>query len=169
MLLVDGVLDECLSRVLWEFNNQDWKISILFKTSRCNIPLGEGRFRWAPWRNQWMTRDAGDGHDILRKASPRLKETDGYFQDPRLTCTATSHYGLWLGWTTRRLWTGGASRCRRTVGMDGHRQGFRGTRWKTMFWSSGLQTPWSERTKPEAIKSCGERVRNSAEYSNLID
>ena len=24
-----------------------------------------------------MTRDAGDGHDILRKASPRLEETDG--------------------------------------------------------------------------------------------
>ena len=109
------------------------------------------------------------GHVILRKASPRLKETDGYFQDPRLTCTATSHYGLWLGWTTRRLWTGGASRCRRTVGLDGHRQGFRGTRWKTMFWSSGLQTPWSARTYLEVIKPCGERVQNSAEYSNLID
>ena len=31
-----------------------------------------------------MTRDAGDGHDILRKASPRLKEMDGYFQDQSL-------------------------------------------------------------------------------------
>ena len=27
-----------------------------------------------------MTRDAGDGHDILRKASPRLKGTDGDFK-----------------------------------------------------------------------------------------
>ena len=34
----------------------------------------------APWRNQWMTRDAGEGHDILRKASPRLEETDGGFK-----------------------------------------------------------------------------------------
>ena len=25
-------------------------------------------------------RDAGDGHDILRKASPRLEETDGDFK-----------------------------------------------------------------------------------------
>lgn len=56
-------------------------------------------------------------HDILQKFSPRLKETKGYFQDLSLTCTATSYYGLWLGWTTRRLWTGGASRCRRTVGF----------------------------------------------------
>ena len=150
------------------FNNQD-RLSQDFSRPRDAMQLWVKDSWSAPWRNQWMTRDAGDGHDILRKASPRLKETDGYFQDPRLTCTATSHYGLWLGWTTRRLWTGGASRCRRTVGMDGHRQGFRGTRWKTMFWSSGLQTPWSARTYTEAIKSCGERVQNSAEYSNLID
>ncbi|KAI4996971.1 hypothetical protein ZWY2020_052313 [Hordeum vulgare] len=27
-----------------------------------------------------MTRDAGDGHEILRKASPRLEETDGGFK-----------------------------------------------------------------------------------------
>ena len=27
-----------------------------------------------------MTWDAGDGHDILRKASPRLEETDGGFK-----------------------------------------------------------------------------------------
>ena len=27
-----------------------------------------------------MTRDAGDGHDILRKASPRLEETDEDFK-----------------------------------------------------------------------------------------
>ena len=27
-----------------------------------------------------MARDAGDGHDILRKASPRLEETDGDFK-----------------------------------------------------------------------------------------
>ena len=165
---VDGISVECITRVMrgW-LNNQD-RLRQDFQDLGRNATLGEGRLIGS-LENPVDDPGCWRGHDILRKASPRLKETDGYFQDPRLTCTATSHYGLWLGWTTRRLWTGGASRCRRTVGMDGHRQGFRGTRWKTMFWSSGLQTPWSARTYTEAIKSCGERVQNSAEYSNLID
>ena len=137
---VDGISVECITRVMrgW-LNNQD-RLRQDFQDLGRNATLGEGRLIGS-LENPVDDPGCWRGHDILRKASPRLKETDGYFQDPRLTCTATSHYGLWLGWTTRRLWTGGASRCRRTVGMDGHRQGFRGTRWKTMFWSSGLQTP----------------------------
>ena len=148
-------------------NNQD-RLRQDFQDLGRNATLGEGRLigslekpvedpGW--WRRPWH----------LAESFTQARRDGRRLPDPRLTCTATSHYGLWLGWTTRRLWTGGASRCRRTVGLDGHRQGFRGTRWKTMFWSSGLQTPWSARTYTEAIKSCGERVQNSAEYSNLID
>ena len=89
-------------------NNQD-RLRQDFQGLGRNATLGEGRLIGS-LENPVDARDAGGGHDILRKASLRLKETDGYFQDPRLTCTATSHYGLWLGWTTWWLWTGGATR-----------------------------------------------------------
>ena len=85
-------------------------------------------------------------HDILRKASPRLKETEEYFMPGSLPVQPQVTMGSGLvdlscdsGWD-------GASRCRTTVGLDEHRTVVRGTLRKTMFRSSCSQTPWSART-----------------------
>ena len=84
-------------------------------------------------------------HDILRKASPRLKETEEYFMLGSLPVQPQVTMGSGLvdlscdsGWD-------GASRCRTTVGLDEHRTVVRGTLRKTMFRSSCSQTPWSAR------------------------
>ena len=80
-------------------------------------------------------------HDILRKASPRLKETEEYFMPGSLPVQPQVTMGSGLvdlscdsGWD-------GASRCRTTVGLDEHRTVVRGTLRKTMFRSSCSQTP----------------------------
>ena len=80
-------------------------------------------------------------HDILRKASPRLKETEEYFMPGSLPVQPQVTMGSGLvdlscdsGWD-------GASRCRTTVGLDEHRTMVRGTLRKTMFRSSCSQTP----------------------------
>ena len=59
--------------------------------------------------------------DIMRKAPPRLKETEEYFMPGSLPVQPQVIMGSGLvdlscdsGWD-------GASRCRRTVGLDGHR------------------------------------------------
>ena len=121
------------------------------KTSRLEtrIQYTSGwRMVWrAPWGIQWLTPGfMGKRHDILRKASPRLKETDEYFMPGSLPVQPQVIMGSGLvdlscdsGWD-------GASRCRRTVGLDGHRQWPRGALRKTMFRSSCSQTPGSART-----------------------
>ena len=80
-------------------------------------------------------------HDILRKASPRHKETEEYFMPESLLVQPQVTMGFGLvdlncdsGWD-------GASKCRTTVGLDEHRTVVRGTLWKTMFRSSCSQTP----------------------------
>ena len=85
-------------------------------------------------------------HDILRKASPRLKETEEYFMPGSLPVQPQVIMGSGLvdlscdsGWD-------GASRCRTMVGLDEHRTVVIGTLRKTMFRSSCSQTPWSART-----------------------
>ena len=83
----------------------------------------------------------GERHDILRKASPRLKETEEYFMPESLPVQPQVIMGSGLvdlscdsGWD-------GASRCRTTVGLDEHRIVVRGTLRKTMFRLSYSQTP----------------------------
>ena len=80
-------------------------------------------------------------HEILRKASPRLKETEEYFMPGSLPVQPQVIMGSGLvdlscdsGWD-------GASRFRTTVGLDEHRTVVRGTLRKTMFRSSCSQTP----------------------------
>ena len=97
----------------------------------------------------WMTVDGHPGeisgwvgcmekrHEILRKASPRLKEMEEYFMPGSLPVQPQVTMGS--GWD-------GASRCRTTVGLDEHRTVVRGTLRKTMFRSSCSQTRWSART-----------------------
>jgi len=49
-----------------------------------------------------------------------------------------------------------ATRCRRTVGLDGHRFSTGGSLWKTMFRSSRSQTPGSARTQREGSILAGK-------------
>ena len=85
-------------------------------------------------------------HDILRKASPRLKETEEYFMPGSLPVQPQVTMGSGLVDLSGDSGWDGASRCRTTVGLDEHRTVVRGTLRKTMFRSSCSQTPWSART-----------------------
>ena len=85
-------------------------------------------------------------HDILRKASPRLKETEEYFMPGSLPVQPQVTMGSGLVYLSCDSGWDGASRCRTTVGLDEHRTVVRGTLRKTMFRSSCSQTPWSVRT-----------------------
>ena len=91
--------------------------------------------RWtSKFTTGWRTVDGHPGetsgwpgcmekrHDILRKASPRLKETEEYFMPGSLPVQPQVTMGSGLvdlscdsGWD-------GASRCRTTVGLDEHRK-----------------------------------------------
>ena len=79
-------------------------------------------------------------HDILRKASPRLKETEEYFMPGSLPVRPQFTMGSGLVYLSCDSGWDDANRCRTTVGLDGHRTVVRGTLWKTMFQSSCSQT-----------------------------
>jgi hypothetical protein len=85
-------------------------------------------------------------HDILRKASPRLKETEEYFMPGSLPVQPQVTMGSGLVDLSCDSGRDGACRCRWTVGLDGHRTWVRETLWKIMFRSSCSQTLWSVRT-----------------------
>ena len=85
-------------------------------------------------------------HDILRKAWPRLKETEEYFMPRSLPVQPQVTMGSGLVDLSGDSGWDGASRCRTTVGLDEHRTVVRGTLRKTMFRSSCSQTTWSART-----------------------
>ena len=80
-------------------------------------------------------------HDILRKASPRLKETEEYFMPGSLPVQPHVTMGSGLVDLSGDYGWDGASRCRTMVGLDEHRTVVRGTLRKTMFRSSCSQTP----------------------------
>ena len=80
-------------------------------------------------------------HDILRKASPKLKETEEYFMPGSLHVQLQVTMGSGLVDLSCDFGWDGANRCRTTVGLDEHRTMVRGTLRKTMFRSSCSQTP----------------------------
>ena len=103
--------------------------------------LGDGRLTGTPGETNGWPGCMEKRHDILRKASPRLKDTEEYFMPGSLPVQPQVTMGSGLvdlscdsGWY-------GASRCRTTVGLDEHRTVVRGTLQKTMFRSSCSQTP----------------------------
>ena len=107
-------------------------------------------------------------HDISRKASPILRETEEYFMPGSLPVQPQVTTGSGLvdlscdsGWD-------GASRCRTTVGLDEHRSVVRGTLRKTVSRSSVSQIPCSARNPTEEIESCGEKCTNLCRVYKLI-
>ena len=60
-------------------------------------------------------------HDILRKASPRLKETEEFFMPGSLPVQPQVIMGSGLVDLSGDSGWDGASRCRTTVGLDEHR------------------------------------------------
>ena len=80
-------------------------------------------------------------HDILRKASPRLKETEEYFMPESLPVQLQVTMGSGLVDPSGDSGWDGASKCRTMIGLDEHRKVVRGTLQKTMFRSSCSQTP----------------------------
>jgi hypothetical protein len=151
-----GVVWEWKTLCQWRPLHDDIGKDCIFMTSR---PQDfETRDKNSIHTTGWRTVDGHPGetsgwpgcmekrHDILRKASPRLKETEEYFMPGSLPVQPQVTMGSGLvdlscdsGWD-------GASRCRTTVGLDEHRTVVRGTLRKTMFRSSCSQTPWSART-----------------------
>ena len=135
--LHDGICKDCIFRTPQDFETRD-KNSI-HTTGWRTVDGHPGET--SGWPGCMEKR-----HDILRKASPRLKETEEYFMPGSLPVQPQVTMGSGLvdlscdsGWD-------GASRCRTTVGLDEHRTVVRGTLRKTMFRSSCSQTPWSART-----------------------
>ena len=99
-------------------------------------------------------------HDILRKASPRLKETEDYFMPGSLLVQPQVIMGSGLVDLSCDFGWDGASRCRTMVGLDEHRTVVRGTLRNTMFRLSCSQTPWSARTLKEGSNLVG-KVHNT--------
>jgi hypothetical protein len=71
--------------------------------------------------------------DIMWKAPPRLKETEEYFMPGSLPVQPQVTMGSGLVDPSGDSGWDGASRCRTTVGLDGHRTVVIGTLQKTMF------------------------------------
>ena len=71
--------------------------------------------------------------DIMRKAPPRLKETEEYFMHGSLPVQPQFTMGSGFVDPSGDSGWDGASRCRTVVGLDGHRTTVRGTLRKTMF------------------------------------
>ena len=78
--------------------------------------------------------------DIMRKAPPRLKETEEYFMPGSLPVQPQVIMGSGLVDLSCDSSWDGASRCRRMVGLDEHQTWVRGTLQKIMFRSSCSQT-----------------------------
>ena len=79
-------------------------------------------------------------HDILLKASPRLKETKEYFMPGSLPVQPQVTMGSGVVELSGDSGWDGASRCRTMVGLDEHLTVVRGTLRKTMFRLSCSQT-----------------------------
>ena len=105
-----------------------------------NIPLGGKWLRRVHWCVQYSVLPEKH-RDIMRKAPPRLKETEEYFMLGSLPVQPQVTMGSGLVGPSGDSGWDGASRCRTTVGLDEHRTVVKGTLWKTMFRSSCSQTP----------------------------
>ena len=145
--LHDGTGKDCIFRTPQDFETRDKNLIHTTRWRTVDVHPGET----SVWPGCMEKR-----HDILRKASPRLKETEEYFMPGSLPVQPQVTMGSGLvdlscdsGWD-------GASRCRTTVGLDEHRTVVRGTLRKTMFRSSCSQTPWSARMKREGSNLAGK-------------
>ena len=94
---VDGILVESLSRVMrGYFNNQD-RLSQDFSRPRDAMQLWVKDGWSAPWRNQWMTRDAGDVPWHLAESFTQAQRDGRIFSRPK--AYLHSHKSLWaLAW-----------------------------------------------------------------------
>ena len=135
--LHDGICKDCIFRIPQDFETRD-KNSI--HTTGWRMVDGH------PGETSGWPGCMEKRHDILRKASPRLKETEEYFMPGSLLMQLQVTMGSGLVALSCDSGWDGASRCRTTVGLDEHRTVVRGTLRKTMFRSSCSQTPWSART-----------------------
>ena len=142
-MLVDGVG--------WVFHKGDVRVKMMTtpwlqaQDGLQNSLLGGGRLTGTLEKTSGWPGCMEKRHDILRKASPRLKETEEYFTPGSLPVQPQVIMGSGLVNLSCDLGWDGASRCRTTVGLDEHRTVVRGTLRKTMFRSSCSQTPWSAR------------------------
>ena len=139
-------------------NGDNFMMAPARTTSSGLLKISETRDKNSIHTTGWRTVDGHPGetsgwpgcmekrHDILRKASPRLKETEEYFMPGSLPVQPQVTMGSGLVDPSGDSGWDGASRCRTTVGLDEHRIVVRGTLRKTMFRSSCSQTLWSTRT-----------------------
>ena len=145
--LHDGTGKDCIFSTLQDFETRD-KNSI-HTTGWRTVDGHPGET--SGWSGSMEKR-----HDILRKASPRLKETEEYFMPGCLPVQPQVTMGSGLVDLSGDSGWDGASRCRTTVGLDEHQTVVRGTLRKTMFRSSSSQTSWSARTKGEGSNLAGK-------------